>query len=965
MRKQFYFSVLLLAFVGNLKAQYVDYGEDPARLRWRQINTEHYRVIYPAGNETRANLYANILESVYPHIRNTLSAKRSSVVPVVLHPYNVTANGMVSWAPKRMELLPSPNFNSRLQRPELNLLVHESRHVVQMEKQNQGIFRPFYFIFGEQTAGIASFLKPQWLLEGEAVVAETALSSSGRGRMASFLMPYRAQIATGKNFSFDKWFLGSYKDNTHDFYALGYAMTSYARLNYGADVWNKVWDDMNRSLFHSIALKKNTGLTPAKLFEATFEDLREEWNLLTPENPDSLTVISKKHKRYTSYKYPQEVENGIISLKTCLSEIPSIVLIDSLGKEWFLTYVGNINSKLTHSNGFVYWTEYIPGLRWEHENYSVLKQLNLQTLQVETISKHSRYFTPAVTFGKIAVFEHEPDGQNNIVVMNWSGQKLKSYPVIDNMPVQDMVIDNNGKILAALTGNGNAVFRFDPNIMQWEKILDYQRTNIESLRMYGEQLLFESGYNGVNNIYSLDTSSFSVKQLTNSLYGSFSGTFSRDGNKLYVSDYSAKGYKIASLDTKNLNEKIVNFDSPYKFKTAESLSAQESFNIDDYDFSNTVKYESKPYKKAANLFNIHSWFPFYLNLDEVTENYKFDYNQVKPGIFLLSQNRLNTLTSQVSYYYDNVEKAHHGFLSLRYSGWFPVLSFKMDVGGQRNYMFYIQPPPDSQYSDLSYYGEIPYRHALEGQKRIKATFSIYLPFNLTKDYYLQKLQPFITYKFINSPISPTNHNYRYFYTGIYYYYYRSLAHNDIFPKLGLQAWLYYVGHPGIADIGQLFIAKANVYVPGLFLNHGLRVSGSAQHHFMHDNLYFFPEQYVDIARGYSYFTSEYTGIAAENLLTIKSDYSFPIAYLDFKIGSVIYLSRIKGNLFYDLTINDIKYRVNDYRITGKIYQHSYGIDLALDLYFLRIKYSPVTLMFRIIEIPKHNFINSFSMGVSF
>jgi hypothetical protein len=946
MKKRLYLSILVTVFSLGLKAQYVDYGEDPARLKWYQLNTEHYRLIFPEGNETRANRYANILETVYPHVRKTLSARRSSIVPVILHPYNITSNGMVSWAPKRMELLPSPNVDTRLQPHEFSLTIHESRHIVQMEKQNQGIFRPFYFLLGEQIMGIASFLKPQWLLEGEAVVAETALSSSGRGRQASFLMPYRAQIATGKNFSLDKWFLGSYRDDTHDFYALGYAMTSYARLNYGADVWNRVWDDMNRSLLYPIALKKNTGLTSIKLFHSTFESLKKEWDALTPENPDSLTVISPKRKQYTSYNYPLETEDGIICLKTSLSDIPAIVLIDSLGGERRLTYVGAINSRLAFDNGSVFWSEYLPGARWQHENYSVVKQLDLRTRLVKTISTHSRHFAPAVSSDKIVVIEHEQNGQNNIVMMNRSGKRTESYPVIDNMPVQDIVIADDGTIIASLTGNGNAIFRFDPNTEVWRKLLGYQRTNIESLRTSGKRLTFESGYNGVNNIYALDTSTMTVKRLTNSRYGSFSGALSHDGNKLYLSDYSPNGYRIAAIDTKRLNEETVNFNRPYPFKTADSLSAQESFNIDEYRFDDEVKYSSRPYRKTANLFNIHSWFPFYMNLDEATENYSFEFNSVKPGVMLLSQNRLNTLTSNMSYYYDYNEKAHHGFLSLRYSGWFPVLSLKIDAGGQRRY---LSDEPD-----------IP---PFTNQQRLITTLSAYLPFNLTKGYYKQKLQPFVNYKYVNSVINYTDKNYRYVHAGVYYYSHRTLAGNDIFPKFGVQAWLNYVGHPDIR-MSELLIAKTSVYLPGLRRNHGVRVSVSAQHQILSDDdVYYFPEQYVDIARGYSYYTKEHTGGEAMNLVTIKSDYSFPIVYPDLKTGSILYLKRIRGNLFYDHTINQIKYRTTgNYLVTGVLNQPSYGIDIMLDMHVFRIRYLPITLMLRILKIPGHNLAFSFSTG---
>jgi Tol biopolymer transport system component len=957
MSKQVYLLILFVALCYNVKGQYVDYGEDPARLKWDQIKTEHYKIIYPKGNEERARLYANILETVYPHVRNTMSAKRSSVVPVILHPYNVDANGMVSWAPKRMELLPSPNFDSRFQIPEFSLVTHESRHVVQMEKQNQGIFRPLRFIFGEQVAGISSLFVPQWLLEGEAVVTETALSSSGRGRLASFLTPYRAQIATGKNFSLDKWYLGSYKDYTHDFYALGYAMSSHARLNHGADVWDRVLDDMTRFLFHPIALKKNTGLSPVQLFDSTFAALQEEWDSLTPQNPDKLTFISpQKTKRYTSYKYAQEVEGGVIALKTSLSDISSIVMIDFSGKERRLTYVGSVNSKLTHSDGFVYWTEYVPGIRWEHENYSVVKQLNIKTKKVEIISKKSRYFTPAISSGKIAVFEHQPDGQNNIVLMDLSGKKLKSCPVIRNWPVQDMVADDNGNIFTSLTGRGNAIFKLNLETSRWNGLLSFRRTNIESLGMQGDKLIFESGYNGVGNIYSFDTMRLSVKRLTNSMFGSFSGSFSGDGKKLYLSDYSAKGHRIASIETDQLNEEAVSFKTPYKFEAAEGISAQESFNIDE-DMISNINYESKPYKKAANLFNVHSWMPGFVDVDEVMNTNKFDFKDISPGVLLLSQNRLNTLTSQISYYYDINEKANHGFLSLKYSGWFPVFQFKLNVGGQRDYLF--------RYAyETGYYGDVV-GSDFGNQKRVAATFSAYLPLTFTKDHYIHGLQPFINYKYVNSLINDTDRNYQYFYNGIYYYRYRALAHNDIFPKFGWQLWLNYVGHPKIS-MGELFIAKANVYLPGLFRNHGLRVSASFQDQFISSYEYYFPEQYVDIARGYPFYSLERTGMGAESLYTFKGDYSFPIVYPDIKIGSLMYVSRIRGNLFYDVTINNVDYydaRSNHYK--GVLNQPSYGFDLMLDTHFLRIKYAPVTLMFRAVKTKYDNrFSGSFSIGIN-
>lgn len=61
-----------------------------------------------------------------------------------------------------------------------------------------GIFKPLYYIIGEQAAGVASFFLPVWFLEGDAVSTETAMSNGGRGRLPEFNMVYRAQMLGGK-----------------------------------------------------------------------------------------------------------------------------------------------------------------------------------------------------------------------------------------------------------------------------------------------------------------------------------------------------------------------------------------------------------------------------------------------------------------------------------------------------------------------------------------------------------------------------------------------------------------------------------------------------------------------------------------------------------------------------------------------------------------------------------------------
>ncbi|MDR2423825.1 MAG: hypothetical protein LBD59_03770 [Prevotellaceae bacterium] len=918
---------ILLLWSCGVKAQYVDYGDDPANIRWRQIKTEHYRLIFPENNERRANLYANILESIWFPVRQSMSAKRWTRIPVVMHPYSVRANGMVSWAPKRMELLPSPNFDSRFQLPDYSLLLHESRHVAQIDRLNQGTFRFVTTLLGEQGAGLFLLFVPQWLLEGDAVVAETALSSSGRGRIASFMMPYRAQVATGKNYSFDKWILGSYKDFTHDYYAVGYMFISHLRQKYGAEVWSSVMKDLVVRFppLYTLALKRHTGSGQKKLMDERFRSLDSEYPAIS--NFDRPQQLSPSVREYTSWLYPQETPLGTVCLKQSLYDLPSIVIIDSAGGERRLTYTGTVNSKLSLAGDYIYWSEYAAGLRWTHQNYSIVRRLHLTTGKVENFTRRSRYFAPApLADGSVSVFHHSAEGWNSVILLSAKGQELKSIQTPRNLPVQDMVADSGGNIFAAITGEGNGIFRIDTATGRWVQIIDYRRTNIENLRMHGGKLVFESGYSGISNIYALDTATLQITRLTNARFGAFGGTFSADGTAFYLSDYTAKGYKPASMPVAELNETPENFDRPYRFPSAEALSAQETFNIDTLT-PVVGKYVSKPYRKALNLFNFHSWMPVFYDIDEVRRDFGLLID-FKPGVTLLSQNRLNTLVTQASYYYDIARNENHGFLSMKYSGLFPVFQVKANVGGRRISL--------DNYIDHG------------NQQHVNATFLAYLPFNFTRGSYVHGLQPYFYYRYSN--MSLANRNFSYLNGGISYWRYRSLAHRDIFPKYGWQLWFDYVGAPKL-PVGKLFVSKANIYLPGLVRSHGLKASLSFQKQNVEQGEYFFPQQYVEIARGGLY------RVSASETLTVKGDYSFPVFYPDFSIGALAYFKRIRSNLFFDYTGN----------ITSgfsRLNQTSKGIDLTFDVHLLRFALSSITLRLYSLNTSRNVFLWNLHFGMN-
>ena len=211
----FIFTFLILPVVAS--AQFYVTGDDPGKLRWNYIDTDSYRVIYPAESDSLAHVYARKLEKFKIPVSRTTGYVTGEgdgrLMPVVLHTYN-GSNGSVAWAPKRMDLFTLPSAHDVDPMPWSTMLaVHESRHVTQMQFGMTRAQRPFGYVFGQMWNILVSLVYPgMYFIEGDAVVAETALTRSGRGRTADFLNYYRIAFDNGDFRNWNKWLYGSQRN---------------------------------------------------------------------------------------------------------------------------------------------------------------------------------------------------------------------------------------------------------------------------------------------------------------------------------------------------------------------------------------------------------------------------------------------------------------------------------------------------------------------------------------------------------------------------------------------------------------------------------------------------------------------------------------------------------------------------------------------------------------------------------
>ena len=82
-------------------------GTDPGKVKWNQLKTPNFKVIYPRHLEGKGQYIASGLEYNYlPGSRtlNTLAPR----TPVIIHPYTTVPSSVTYIAPRRMEFFTTP-----------------------------------------------------------------------------------------------------------------------------------------------------------------------------------------------------------------------------------------------------------------------------------------------------------------------------------------------------------------------------------------------------------------------------------------------------------------------------------------------------------------------------------------------------------------------------------------------------------------------------------------------------------------------------------------------------------------------------------------------------------------------------------------------------------------------------------------------------------------------------------------
>ena len=897
----------LLLILLTIRSSAQQFGGNPPSLKWKQINTDTARIIFPEGLDLQAQQVAAIVHQLSRTTLPTIG-KRQHKIDIVLQNQTVIANGYVGLAPFRSEFQLTPEQNSfdlgSLPWQKL-LAIHEYRHVQQYNNFRVGLSGALYYLFGEGGQALANSLAlPNWFWEGDAVYQETLVSDQGRGRQPFFFNSYRSLWAGQKNYSWMKLRNGSYRDYVPDWYPLGYMMVSYGREHYGDTFWKKVSLDAAafRGLFYPLqsAIKRNTGISFAQYHRDALNYFRqplEKADSVNNPTPIAVDTYARSHHHFVAdEEFPQFMgKDSVVYMRSSYKRIPAFVLRNLQdGQE---TRIGNrsisIDTYFSYRNGKIVYAAYETDPRWGWRDYSVIRILDPQTGEDRKLTSRSKFFSPDISAdgAHIITVQEATDGSCQLYLLDSrTGLPESVLPNRDSLfytyPkffTDDMIISavRNTKGQMAL-----ASIAIRSGATQYLTSFSYQTLGYPSV--HKDTIWFTASRDGQDRIYALAGGRLFQVRLPygDPMTGQYE--FQSGQGKAVWNTFTAVGYKMDAAAERQLQlEPLDERDwvHPLPLQGIDSLNKGAAHLI---DYVATGSYPEKKYSSSFHLLHFHSWRPYINDPD-----YTFS---------LVSENILNTLQSEIYVDYNRNEQYKQVGVDGTYAAWFPWLD------GGWNYTFD--------------------RNALYGQKMVfwnemQANAGFSVPLNFT--HHLS----YTSFQFGSDVV----YNQRYF-QGIYKNAFNSdgfayidpyitftnqiqQAQQQIYPRLAQTLSLSYSRAVTTFEANQ-FLASAYFYLPGLAYTHSLLLGAAFQQRDTLQNARFtnnFP-----FSRGYT----------AENfyqMYRLTANYNFPLLYPDWGIGNILYFMRIRANLYYDYT------QAMDFYTNGATYNglyRSYGAEVYFD-----------------------------------
>lgn len=912
-------------------------GNDPGRLRWSAFRTGDYQLIYPRGLDSLATVYGTLLQQYSVPLSATSGFRPNErffrPMPVILHPYTGLSNGLVAWTPRRMDLFTLPDVSGLTPVPWARLLaIHEGRHVAQKQFIRTGFWAPFHYFLGEMPEMLIGMIPNLSLLEGDAVVAETALTRAGRGRSGDFLSEMRMFFDTGDLRNWYQWHYGSIKKYTPDIYRLGYLTVAGYRYLYEDPFYTTKFLKVASTLGGAFsAMNSASKLSSGKTLPAAWREMMDTYRGLWAQDDSRRAPFSgtepqvRLPRSYTVYAGSVPADGDIYAEKAGMDFPAVLVRVRPGGEEETVSAFGG-EGKLAWSAPLqrVYWTESVPDVRWTLKQDLRIRYYDARTGHKGSLVRKGRFASPSVSPDGLSLcaVEFPTDGSAAIVVLAArSGDILWRWPVPAGLQPAEVVFQDAGLVFSAISDDGTGLYLVPRDGGAPETLLAPQPVTVKDLSAVdGNTLLMVCDRTGTSEAYTF--SGGKLTQLSVTKYG-LGSPFLVEG-LLYASVLQPEGRLISRVECL---PREVDFKDIFRDPVAEVLSDQEARISASLPKQPVDLTPAKPFPKIADAFHFHSWVPAYINLGRSEASFRDYYFQTASwGATGFFTNRLGTVNGSVGLsIHEKVSSGEKtpgaGFhLKMSYSGLYPVFDFALDVGDRDAA---LQTPclvtaNDSTFIRSSSYGKV----------YVGGSASVALPLDFSSGGWERRIEPSLSLALSNDdlygpflpvkadPAADGGYSEDKAYPDKTNWSSRATAYRTsavlrgrfLRPaarsqRMSSRGFGFEAGVTSV-DFNWSEYGKVYAYFPGFHPWHGLKLSAAVRHYTMDRYSSWFTDPCPPAPRGLvSNAAVEANLLVAAPLAgRLSMDYAMPLFPVDFAVGNIFYFRNFELIPFADFTL---------------------------------------------------------------
>jgi hypothetical protein len=684
-----------IVFAGTAFSQFYTNQYRPFGQNWQQLQTDHFRIIYPAGAEEYAWRSAKILELQYPGIQELVGGELNNF-PVILNSENDRSNGFVNPFNFRSEI-ELPPIKGKTMNPSSGdwlelVLPHELVHALHMNVNPFSLTSVVGLISPDMRRSVHA-AAPLGIFEGIAVEHEShgIFDDGGRGNYPFFMNRFHSNFASA-----DRWSMGQLVHTStatlpFDRHYIGsYVFIHWLHNRYGDQTLREAIEYHYKYPFlgFGFALKKMTGSWPGALY-SSFEDemeTREENRLSEIDNSTDHNFHFPDHgKKGPVIRRPQWIDESTILFHGSFYNAPTGFYSFDLAKQ-------NMNLELEHRvvedyrfsydriKNQIFFSDYVTDSRYDNTFKANLFQYNLKTGSKFRLTEQERLFAPAPGPSFLAL---QTDGSTNgIVELNLAENSV--LPVTESLPLSTyeevQQHSNHDDLIAVIARKGSIQGLWIVNrntIADIPEILPdvvFQSGSIFDLDWHpvDKKLLFSGDPSGTLNVYEYDLINSTVSQITQSYYNAFEAAYSPDGNRIAYIIQDRSRYLPAILE----KEQFYNRRLP-KTNWQPSQTLQVNMNrplLGVADQPDTSEWVQKRYQQEFSWLKPRTILPYYNEMPDGTRELGLEFHSTDP-----LQRHSYSLTAS------GVHNRLWLDLDYRYSGFHP--GFEMNLFNRPSYSF--------------------------------------------------------------------------------------------------------------------------------------------------------------------------------------------------------------------------------------------------------------------------------------